>query len=537
MINGMTLTSTGIFSGTPTTTGTFFSQVGVTDSASPSQSTSKLIVWSVVPATPPPPPGSTLLCDNFNGNPVTQQAGGPPNPTTCTLPSTTQITQLATYHYNNGAGAAPGTISLQQIGGQTFGPFTATGVAGQSGPNEAWVATPNTIVPAGTYTVIDSDPTTWSYDTGSNNAGFARVWGSAVTVGTLTFVTQPTNSTVGKPISPAVQVQAQDSTGALLPGILVTLSIGNPGVGPGGGSLFGTTTATTDSNARATFGIATFSNLVVDNAGTGYTLLASANGVSAASNAFSLTNPATIDFENYPNGNPACANCQVSTDFNNFGVVFSGAAFLLDTGVYDPPNAPPNHAVEKASGTMTMSFPGLPTSVQYQSTQNNSCNVPIQAFDAANNPLAVSVLNSSTYTSTGGSLFRRERVVITNASGIASVSLNDPICAVFVDNLTFITPQPPIGLTDAVNSSGTGAPASVTLSWSSSMSTVIGYNVYRSTTSGTGYAKLNPAAVVATTSFIDTTVAGATTYYYVVTAVNASNVESIFSNEVSAPIP
>ena len=183
-VDGLTLNSSGVFSGIPTATGTFTVNTTVTDSASPSQTAMKSITLSVVPATAAPATG-TLLCNSFNADAVTQQAGGPPSSFTCLL-SATKITQLATYHYNNGAGATPGTVSIQRQDGLTFGPFTATGVAGQGGANEAWVATPNVIVPAGTYKVIDSGLATWSYNTGSNNAGFMRLWGFAVGVPTFT---------------------------------------------------------------------------------------------------------------------------------------------------------------------------------------------------------------------------------------------------------------------------------------------------------------------------------------------------------------
>jgi len=146
-----------------------------------------------------------LLCDNFNAAVVTQQANGPVNPTTCILSVPTKITQLATYHYNNGAGAVPGTIGIRRQDGLTFGPFPATGVAGQSGPNEAWVATPNVIVPAGPYTVIDSDPATWSFNLASNNSGFVRLWGFAVAVPTFTATqTGPTQWTYTLTFPPLV---------------------------------------------------------------------------------------------------------------------------------------------------------------------------------------------------------------------------------------------------------------------------------------------------------------------------------------------
>jgi fibronectin type 3 domain-containing protein len=90
-----------------------------------------------------------------------------------------------------------------------------------------------------------------------------------------------------------------------------------------------------------------------------------------------------------------------------------------------------------------------------------------------------------------------------------------------------------------ISLSGTGvAPAqhSVALSWNASTSTVSGYNVYRSTVSGTSYTKIN-SSLVAALSYADSTVQTATTYYYVTTAVDSSGNESPFSNEVAANIP
>jgi Abnormal spindle-like microcephaly-assoc'd, ASPM-SPD-2-Hydin len=76
---------------------------------------------------------------------------------------------------------------------------------------------------------------------------------------------------------------------------------------------------------------------------------------------------------------------------------------------------------------------------------------------------------------------------------------------------------------------------SVNLSWNSSTSTVVGYNVYRSATSGGPYTKINSA--LNATSYIDSSVQAGTTYYYVSTAVDSSGVESGYSNQVKAVIP
>jgi hypothetical protein len=77
---------------------------------------------------------------------------------------------------------------------------------------------------------------------------------------------------------------------------------------------------------------------------------------------------------------------------------------------------------------------------------------------------------------------------------------------------------------------------SVTLTWTESTSSVSGYNVYRSTQSGAGYTVLN-SSLVTSESYIDSTVTGGTTYYYVVTAVSSSGVESAYSSQVTAVVP
>jgi fibronectin type 3 domain-containing protein len=60
-----------------------------------------------------------------------------------------------------------------------------------------------------------------------------------------------------------------------------------------------------------------------------------------------------------------------------------------------------------------------------------------------------------------------------------------------------------------------------------------GYNVYRSTTSGSGYSKLNSSLVVSS-DYTDNGASGGRTYYYIVTAVDTSWNESNDSNEVFA---
>jgi hypothetical protein len=78
--------------------------------------------------------------------------------------------------------------------------------------------------------------------------------------------------------------------------------------------------------------------------------------------------------------------------------------------------------------------------------------------------------------------------------------------------------------------------AGVSLQWNASFSIVSGYNVYRATRSGGPYTKINPALDTAL-SYTDVAVVSGTTYYYVVTAVDAIGTESVYSNEAHVSIP
>jgi hypothetical protein len=87
---------------------------------------------------------------------------------------------------------------------------------------------------------------------------------------------------------------------------------------------------------------------------------------------------------------------------------------------------------------------------------------------------------------------------------------------------------------------GIGTPPpqhTVNLSWTASTShNIIGYNIYRSLTSGKQYSKIN-SVLNASTLYTDSTVVDGQTYYYVTTAVDSSNQESAYSNQTTAVIP
>src|SRR6266480_4012151 len=91
----------------------------------------------------------------------------------------------------------------------------------------------------------------------------------------LAFTVPPTNAAGAQLITPPLQVTVQDASGNTVTSATdaVTLALG---ANPGAGTLSGTLTV------AAVQGIATFNNLRIDRPGSGYTLAASAGGLSGA---------------------------------------------------------------------------------------------------------------------------------------------------------------------------------------------------------------------------------------------------------------
>jgi hypothetical protein len=99
----------------------------------------------------------------------------------------------------------------------------------------------------------------------------------------LVFTVQPSSAEANAVISPTIKVQVQDADGNLITNATdaITLAIGSSS---GGVELSGTT------SVGAVGGEATFSNISIDTAGSDYTLVASASGLtSATSTSFNIT--------------------------------------------------------------------------------------------------------------------------------------------------------------------------------------------------------------------------------------------------------
>jgi len=122
-----------------------------------------------------------LIFDNWNTAAVKNGGRAPSVDTRGALgkPRSTRwcLVRIETYHFNNGVGAAPGTLGLKDSTGAVLGPYAATGTPSGTVPNANWSADAGTPSPLldGTYTVGDSSPRTWSGNAQSGTC-FARVY-------------------------------------------------------------------------------------------------------------------------------------------------------------------------------------------------------------------------------------------------------------------------------------------------------------------------------------------------------------------------
>ena len=192
----------------------------------------------------------------------------------------------------SGAAITPAmTVQVQDAGGNLVASSSAS-VTLAIGTNPsagtlAGTATVNAVAGVATFSGLSIDKVGAGYTlvatsgalTSATSVAFNIAVGAAAK---LVFVQQPSNTVSGAAITPAMTVQIQDSAGNLVNSAAsVTLAIG---ANPGAGTLAGTVTV------NAVAGVATFSGLSIDKAGTGYTLAATSGALTPATSAtFNIT--------------------------------------------------------------------------------------------------------------------------------------------------------------------------------------------------------------------------------------------------------
>jgi hypothetical protein len=231
---GLTLSATGVISGTPTTvnlTGSMFS-VQARDSGSPAQTAAA--TYTIRIAAPLAITTASLPAGKFGvAYSATLATSGGIGTVTWTLAA--------------GSGPLPAGLTLSATGAisgtpSAFGTFAFTVQATDSG------------LPAQSATKALSIAIAPAY--------------------TLSFAVQPSNTSPNAQITPAIKVAVVDAKGKAVSGVTVVLAIA---VNPGNSVLSGTTVAVTGNN-----GVAIFASNSLNNDGIGYVLQASAPNLPGA---------------------------------------------------------------------------------------------------------------------------------------------------------------------------------------------------------------------------------------------------------------
>ena len=237
---------------------------------------------------------------------------------------------------------------------------------------------------------------------------------------------------------------------------------------------------------------------------------------------------ATVSFS--PNAATSYTGALKFTESNGRSVSeqLSGTGVGVVTPPPPPPPPPPTPATLNLS-SLTLSFGSL--------TVGTSASQSVTVSNGGGSNLNISGVSLSS-TSAGFSLsgVSTGTILTPGQSSVLTVTFN-PSAAGSVSTSVTIASNVAIG---SIALSGTGVTVpvshSASLNWSLDSSATNGYNVYSGSASGGPYTKLNSQSVMPT-SYMDTAVQAGQTYYFVVTALDANNNESGYSNEVSALVP
>src|SRR5437899_3051227 len=225
----------------------------------------------------------------------------------------------------------------------------------------------------------------------------------------------------------------------------------------------------------------------------------------------------------------------------SFNVAFAPTSAGSITGslslVSDAPNSHSTIALSGTGVTSTFLLTASPTSLSFGNVTVGSNSTPqtVTLTNPGNSSVSISQINVSGRGFSASGL----TAPLTLAAGQTasfSVVFASTTAGTATGNVSLVsnaTNSPTIAL------SASGAqpiPLARTLSWNPSPSETVSYNVYRGTQSGGPYQKLN-SSPVSTTTYTDNSVLAGQTYFYLVTAVDSRNMESVHSNEVSATIP
>jgi hypothetical protein len=421
------------------------------------------------------------------------------------------------------AGSASGNIAISSnaLGSPAAVALSGTGVQGTLTANPSSFNFGNVLVGSSgtqTFTLSNSGTASVTISAASASGTGFNITGLSVP---LTLAAGQ-NTTLSAQFAPSATGSATGSVAITnnAPGSPLTIALSGTGVQP---QL--APTPTSASFGSVVTGTSNSQTIKLSNAGSASVTISQAT---VSGNGFSLTGitvPLTI----------------AAGSSATFNVAFNPSAAGSVTGTVtlasNAPNSPLTIGLSGTGVTATFLLTANPTSLSFGSVN-----------------LGSNSLLSASLTNTGNSNLNISSVNVSgagfSASGVTSGTTLTPNQAVTL-SVTF-APASAGSLTGSVSvaSNATNSPTSIALSgtgvqliahsaalsWTASTSVVSGYNVYRGTASGGPYTKLN-SSLIAPIIYTDNTVQSGQTYFYVVTAVDANNVESGYSNEVSAVIP
>jgi hypothetical protein len=235
---------------------------------------------------------------------------------------------------------------------------------------------------------------------------------------------------------------------------------------------------------------------------------------------------------NFPYTLAAGSSVSLSVVFSPTVVGTASATLSLSSNASDPTAT----VALSGTGASSSSTVGVtPGSMSFGSVTIGSSQSQSGSVTASGGSVTLSSASSSNAAFTLGGL----NLPLTIASGQSipfTITFSPTATGTASAKVSFFT-STSTSASETVSGSGATIQHTVDLSWNASTSTsIVGYNVYRASSAGGTYTKIN-SSVNPSMSFSDSTVQSGQTYYYVTTAVNSSGVESSYSNQVQAAVP
>ena len=361
-----------------------------------------------------------------------------------------------------------------------------------------------------------------------SNTGSAAVTVSQATISTSNFslLGMSFPMTVGAGQVVPVQIQFAPQQAGNLSGTLSVTS--NATDGTVSVALTGTGTAPSLSVSPATLA---FGSVSVGGNSTASAMLTNSGNVSLTITSASLSGSA---FSMSGLSTPLTLAANQSSTFSvQFAPTATGSASGSITLTSNAPGSPMTISLTGTGVSATLQLTFSPTALNFGNVQvGNTGTETATLTNSGNSSVTISQMTTS------GTGYSASGV---GAGQVLLAGQSVPITVTFTPTTTGSATG-----TVTITSNASNSPTAITLaggshlvdlSWTASTSTVVGYNIYRGTVSGGPYTvKLN-ATPVSGTSYTDTAVVAGQAYYYVVTAVDSSGVESVYSNQASATIP